>query len=69
MRLCHRYKILKNPFVLLQVLREDLKTSDIHKQPLPLRNYCGIRNIKIVALLLIPQKRGCPNGFRECLTR
>ena len=47
MRLCHRYKILKIPFILLQDLREDLKMSGIHKQPLPLPNYCGISNLKL----------------------
>jgi len=37
--------------------------SDTHKQPLPLPNYCGISNLKIVGLLLIPQQRGCPDGL------
>ena len=37
--------------------------SGIHKQPIPLPYYCAISNLKIVALLVIPQKRGCPDGL------
>jgi len=32
--------------------------SDTHEEPLPIPQCCGIGNIEIVALLLIPQQRG-----------
>jgi len=41
---------------------EALKFSDTHEQQLLLPHYCGIGNLKSVALLLIPQERFSRKG-------